>query len=172
MKKLFIWFMVAALAFPLCACSSGETEETDPGGMPQNTAGDSDHKEGGLRLLNSSLDQNGCACGTEKPIDPASSRSSCSCAGSSNTARSARSSSSIELPQQRLCLLCVQDRPQKLHRPCVVALLCRVSGLTQPLSAAGRQQRQQLPSLRRPQYAPELLRGKRMFHPATPSVLK
>lgn len=65
MKKLFIWFMVAALAFPLCACSSGETEETDPGGMPQNTAGDSDHKEGGLRLLNSSLDQNGCACGTE-----------------------------------------------------------------------------------------------------------
>ena len=39
----------------------------------------------------------------EKPIAPANSRSSCICAGSSNTARSARSRSSIEFSQQRLC---------------------------------------------------------------------
>lgn len=67
MKKLLVWFMMAVLAGSLCACSGGETEEADPGGMPQSSAGDSDHEEGGLRLLCSSLQVsvNGCACGTE-----------------------------------------------------------------------------------------------------------
>ena len=65
------------------------------------------------------------------------------------TARSARSSSSMELPQQRLCLLRVQNGLQERIGLRLITGFDRGCRLPQPLSIAGREKPQQLlPGLR------------------------